>query len=406
MNPRLVFLTMLSIVLHSISSIAQPTPRTIRGTVLSEDQLPLEGASITIKGSGQGTATRKDGSFELPVTPQAKTLLVSFAGFEFQEIPLSQKDVYRVVLKKSSTQLEDIVVTGYSTQRKRFIAGAITTVGGDEIKNSPAAGFNQLLQGKASGVQVLSNSGVAGGSITFRIRGNNSINASSDPLYIIDGVFVSNAETIQTGLGQQQPTNPLATINPSDIESVTILKDANATAIYGSQGANGVVIVTTRRGKQNTRAKISLNTYQGWSKPVGELTVANGVETAKLANEAVVNTAKDNGQDPSTVVLAFPNPDTLKTYDRLGDVYRTGRTSSYELSAQGGSDRNTYYASIGYLKQESVTRPTDFERFTARLNYDNQLAKKLKLGTSIGITRTFRNVSSSDNNPQGVINSA
>ncbi|MDF2187955.1 TonB-dependent receptor [Paraflavitalea sp. CAU 1676] len=406
MNPRLVFLTMLSIVLHSISSIAQPTPRTIRGTVLSEDQLPLEGASITIKGSGQGTASRKDGSFELPVTPQAKTLLVSFAGFEFQEIPLSQKDVYRVVLKKSSTQLEDIVVTGYSTQRKRFIAGAITTVGGDEIKNSPAAGFNQLLQGKASGVQVLSNSGVAGGSITFRIRGNNSINASSDPLYIIDGVFVSNAETIQTGLGQQQPTNPLATINPSDIESITILKDANATAIYGSQGANGVVIVTTRRGKQNTRAKISLNTYQGWSKPVGELTVANGVETAKLANEAVVNTAKDNGIDPSTVVLPFPNPDTLKTYDRLGDVYRTGRTSSYELSAQGGADRNTYYASIGYLKQESVTRPTDFERFTARLNYDNQLAKKLKLGTSIGITRTFRNVSSSDNNPQGVINSA
>ncbi len=399
-------MTMLVIVLSAIVTIAQTSPRIISGIVRSEDQLPLGGASITAKGSNQGTSSKGDGSFKLELTGNQNVIVVSFAGFEPQELDITGDKALSIVLKRSLAQLEDIVITGYSTQKKRFIAGAITTVSGDEIKNNPGAGFNQLLQGKASGVQVLANSGVAGGSITFRIRGNNSINASSDPLYVIDGVFVSNAETIQTGLGQQQPTNPLATINPSDIESITILKDANATAIYGSLGANGVVIVTTRRGKQNTKAKISLNTYQGWAVAVKKLKVANGVETAKLANESRLNTAIDNGQDPNTVVLPFPNPDTLKTYDRFADLYRTARTSSYELSAQGGSERNTYYASIGYLKQESVVAPSNFERLTARLNYDNNLSRKLKLGTSIGLTRTFRNVSSNDNNPQGVVNSA
>lgn len=406
MNSKIVFLTLLTIVLTAIESIAQTTTRIITGILRTEDKLPLEGASIGIPGSKEGAVSRQDGSFQLSVPGNQQKIIVSYAGHETQEVFLSSQSTYFIALKAISSQLEDIVVTGYGTQRKRFVAGAISTVSGDQIRNNPAAGFNQLLQGKASGVQVLSNSGVAGGSITFRIRGNNSINASSDPLYIIDGVFVSNAETIQTGLGQQQPTNPLATINPSDIENITILKDANATAIYGSQGANGVVIVTTRRGKLNTKARITVNTYQGWSTPVGKLKVTSGPEAAKLANEARINTAIDNKLDPNTVVLPFPNPDTLKTYDRLADVYRTARTSSYELSAQGGTEKNTYYASVGYLKQESVTRPTDFERFTARLNYDNQLSGKLKLGSSIGLTRTFRNVSSSDNNPIGVINSA
>ncbi len=406
MNLRSVFLTMLVIVLSATITIAQTSPRIITGIIRSEDQLPLEGASITTKGNAKGTVSKKDGSFRLALTGGQQHVIVSYAGFEPQELIITGDSEYAVTLKRTGKQLEDIVITGYSTQNKRFIAGSITTVGGDEIKNSPAAGFNQLLQGKASGVQVLANSGVAGGSITFRIRGNNSINASSDPLYVIDGVFVSNNETIQTGLGQQQPTNPLATINPSDIESITILKDANATAIYGSLGANGVVIVTTRRGKLNNKAKISLNTYQGWAVAIKKLKVANGVETAKLANEARRNLAIDNGQDPNSVVLPFPNPDTLKTYDRFADLYRTARTSSYELSAQGGTDKNTYYASIGYLKQESVVRPSNFERFTGRLNYDNHLSRKLKLGTSIGLTRTFRNVSSNDNNPQGVVNSA
>jgi TonB-linked SusC/RagA family outer membrane protein len=397
---------MLIIMVSAMPANAQTPARIINGVVKADDQQPLEGASINTRSGRKGTFSKKDGSFQLEITGTEKHIIISYAGFEEQELPVSANNEYNIVLKHATRQLEDIVVTGYSTQRKRFIAGAITTIGGDEIKNVPVTGFNQLLQGRSSGVQVAASSGVPGGGITFRVRGSNSINASSDPLYVIDGVFVSNAETIQTSLGSIQQSNPLATINPNDVESITILKDANATAIYGSLGANGVVIVTTRRGKLNTKAKITLNTYQGWSEAAKKYKVTNGVETAVLTNESRINTAIDNGQDPNGVVLPFPKPDTLKTYDRFADLFRTARTSSYEISAQGGTDRNTYYASVGYLKQESVVRPSAFERITARLNYDNNLSSKLKLGTSINISRTFRNVSSNDNNPQGVINSA
>jgi TonB-linked SusC/RagA family outer membrane protein len=406
MHPKKALLVVFTMVLFTIVTNAQSPARTISGTVTSDDQQPLESVSIKVKTRNKGTYTKKDGSFSLEIASNDRQLVISSTGFEEQELPLSESNTYNIVLKKATRQLEDIVVTGYSTQRKRFIAGSITTIGGDEIRNLPATGFNQLLQGKSAGVQVAASSGVPGGGITFRIRGSNSINASSDPLYVIDGVFISNAETIQTSLGSIQQTNPLATINPNDIESITILKDANATAIYGSLGANGVVIVTTRRGKLNTKAKITLNTYQGWSEAAKKYKVATGVETAVLTNESRINTAIDNGQDPSTVVLPFPKPDTLKTYDRFADLFRTARTSSYEVAAQGGTDKNTYFASIGYLKQESVVRPSNFERITARLNYDNNLSRKLKLGTSINVTRTFRNVSSNDNNPTGVINSA
>lgn len=302
-------------------------------------------------------------------------------------------------------QLDDIIVTGYSTQNKRLIAGAITSINASDIKNIPAAGFNQLLQGKAAGVQVSANSGVPGGGITLRVRGNNSINASVDPLYIIDGVFISNTELIQTGLGNQQQSNPLAAINPSDIQSIQILKDANATAIYGSLGANGVVIVTTKRGRLNSTAKITLNVGHGRSKAPGKYKVTSGPETGLLVNESRINTAKDNGLNPAAVVLPF-NPDTLQTYDRVSGLFKNAATQNYELSAQGGSEKSTYFVALGYLKQEGIVRPSDFERYSARLNYDNYVSKRLKIGTSISISRTHRNVSSNDNNPQGVINSA
>jgi TonB-dependent SusC/RagA subfamily outer membrane receptor len=277
MHPKKALLVVFTMVLFTIVTNAQSPARTISGTVTSDDQLPLESVSIKVKTRNKGTYTKKDGSFSLEIANNDRQLLISSAGFEEQELPLSESNTYNIVLKKATRQLEDIVVTGYSTQRKRFIAGSITTIGGDEIRNLPATGFNQLLQGKSAGVQVAASSGVPGGGITFRIRGSNSINASSDPLYVIDGVFVSNAETIQTSLGSIQQTNPLATINPNDIESITILKDANATAIYGSLGANGVVIVTTRRGKLNTKAKITLNTYQGWSYADNKYMVPTGL---------------------------------------------------------------------------------------------------------------------------------
>lgn len=220
----------------------------VTGTVVSADkQTPLEGATVIVKGQNIQTISSEKGAFRFSAASLPLTVTVTYAGYEPKDFTITSSP-FTVNLIRREQALDEVVVTGYSTQNKKFIAGSIQTISGNSIRDIPAAGFNQLLQGKATGVQVTANSGVPGGGVTFRIRGNNSINASVDPLYIVDGVFISNADPVQTGLGNQTGSNPLAGINPSDIERITILKDANSTAIYGSLGANGVVIVNTRRG--------------------------------------------------------------------------------------------------------------------------------------------------------------
>ncbi len=379
----------------------------LTGIVIHEETgQPLEGVSILPRGGKGGATTREDGSFSLQLPSGVKFLLFSATGYEEEEVPVSGPGPITVTLKPSTRQLDDIVITGYSVQNKKFIAGAITTVSASDIKDIPASSFNQLLQGKAAGVTVTSNSGVPGGGITFRVRGNNSINASVEPLYIIDGIFISNTNQIQTGLGGQTQSNPLADINPSDIESITILKDANATAIYGSLGANGVVLVTTKRGKLNSRGRITANAAQGWSSAIKKFEAVTGPQLAELVNESVINTAIDNRQDPAAVTLPFPDPAGVPTYDRNSDLFRVAKTDNFEVAAQGGTQHSTYYASLGYLKQQSIVKPSDFERYSARLNYDNHITRNFKLGTTVSLTRTWRNVSSNDNNPRGVINSA
>jgi TonB-linked SusC/RagA family outer membrane protein len=385
---------------------SQPTIKSKLSGVVIDDvtKQPVPGASVKIKGTTHAVATDNEGKFSF-VTGQSfpYTLIVSFIGYVQQEVRVDGSPV-EIRLKENVSQLNDVVITGYTTQERKYVASSITSVKGDVIKDQPVASFNQLLQGKATGVQVLASNGAPGGGITFRVRGNNSINASVDPLYIIDGVFVNNSDPIQTGLGNQQGSNPLADINPNDIEDIQILKDANATAIYGSLGANGVVIVTTKRGKRNTAARISLNTYQGWSTAINKYKVATGPETALLTNESRLNTVKDNPALPAPTLI--PNPERQPTYDRFSDLFRTARTQNYELATQGGTDRSTFYIGLGYLNQASVVRPSGYTRYTARLNYDSYLTDKLKVGTSINLARSRRNLSGSDNNPTGVINSA
>lgn len=378
----------------------------LRGKVTTRENEPLVGATVRVKGTQTAALTDGDGGFRLQLPGPGSILQVSYVGFSTVEVEVGGRTSLTIVLETDSKVLNDVVITGYSVQNRKDIVGSVTRISGEDLKGTPAASFNQLLRGKATGVQVTSNSGVPGGGITFRVRGNNSINASVDPLYVIDGVFVSNTEPIRTSIGNQQQSNPLADINPADIESIQILKDANATAIYGSLGANGVVIVTTKRGSLNTKARITANISHGWSDAVKKFRATTGPETGTLVNEAAVNTAIDRGVDPSTITLPFADPSKLPTYDRISDLFRVAGTSSYDLSAQGGTARSTYFAGFSYLKQESIVKPSDFERYTVRFNYDNHLSDKVKLGNSLNITRTYRNVSSNDNNPTGVINSA
>jgi TonB-linked SusC/RagA family outer membrane protein len=382
--------------------------KTITGTIIdSRTKEPIVGAVVAERGTTYGVATNEKGAFSLKIKKFPAKLIVSFIGYESQRINAFGGEPVQIALAANAKRLDEVVITGYSTQERKAISGSIVTLNAAEaLKNIPSSSFNQLLQGKTTGVQVLSNSGVPGGGITFQVRGSNSINASTKPLYIVDGVFVSSSDPIQTGLGNQAASNPLADINPSDIENLVILKDANATAIYGSLGANGVIIITTKRGKLNSKAQIDLNVTHGWSTAINKFKVTTGPETATLVDEAVLNTAIDKGLAPSSVVLPFPTPSTLPTYDRISDLFRTAATSNYELSAQGGTAKSTYYIGFGYLNQESIVKPSGFERYTGRVNYDNYLTDKLKIGTSLNFTHTYRNVSSNDNNPQGVINSA
>ncbi len=403
----LLFCVFFTLTAFAQTNTAPTIQSKLDGIVLdSLTKQPLPGAVVKIKGTTHSVSADADGKFNF-VTGQRfpYILIVSYIGYVQREVIATGSPI-TIVLKENVGQLNDVVITGYSTQQRKFIAGSITSVSGNAIKDQPVTGFNQALQGKAAGVQVLSNSGVPGGGITLRVRGSNSINASVDPLYIIDGVFVSNADPVQTSLGNQEQSNPLSDLDPADIESIQILKDANATAIYGSLGANGVIIVTTKRGKRNTQAKINFNTYQGWSTAIKKFKVVDGPQTQELVNESKINTAKDGGIDPSTIVLPFANPASAPTYDRISSLFETAPSRNYEVSTQGGGETSTYYIGFGYLNQESIVKPSTYDRYTGRLNYDNYLTSKLKVGTSINFSRSFRNLSGSDNNPQGVINSA
>ncbi|UOQ51983.1 SusC/RagA family TonB-linked outer membrane protein [Hymenobacter cellulosivorans] len=387
---------------------AQTAAQPITGTITdAADGSPLPGVTVVVKGTTVGASTDPSGQFTLSLPAGSNALVISAVGYESQTVTASG-GLVRVRLKADIKQLSEVVVTGYSEQNRKTLTSAISSVKGDALKDIPAASPDQLLQGKAPGVQVSANSGVPGGGIFIRIRGSNSVNASNDPLYVVDGVFINNTNLIATGLGNQVSSNPLADLNPQDIESIEILKDANATAIYGSRGANGVVLIQTKRGKAGDKTRITFNTYHGWSRAAKQYDLVTGPELAELENERFLNDGGNPAQLPYRSVASGGRglPEEQPTYDRLSDVFRTAQTQSYELSAAGGSDKTQFYIGAGYFQQESIARPSAFDRFSLRVNLDNSVTDKLRIGTSTALARTHRNVSSNDNNPVGVINSA
>ncbi|MEZ0611392.1 SusC/RagA family TonB-linked outer membrane protein [Fibrella sp. WM1] len=379
---------------------------TVSGIVQTADGETLPGVTIALKGTNQGTTTNAEGRFVLTLSGTNPTLIVSAIGYVTQEInPVGA--TLTLTLQPDVRQLSEVVITGYGEQSRKSLTSAISTVKGADLKTIPVASPDQLLQGRASGVQVQANSGVPGGGIFIRVRGTNSVNAGNDPLYVVDGVFINNTNLVATGLGNQVPSNPVADLNPADIESIEILKDANATAIYGSRGANGVVLITTKRGKAG-KTRLTFDTYQGWSRAAKVFSLVNGPQLAQLENERFINDGGSSAQVPYRSVASggLGLPEEQPTYDRISDLFRTARTSNYELSASGGNDKTQFYVGGGYFRQESIVRPSNFERYSLRVNVDNRVNDRFRLGTSTALARTIRNVSSNDNNPAGVINSA
>lgn len=391
--------------LHVVSAFAQSNI-TISGKVIDgTTKSPLAGATVHIKGTTHEVITDGKGEFHfltgqhLPVT-----YVVSYIGYDSLEATQTSEQALTISLQAANNQLADVVIVGYGTRQRKSLIGSVSKISATDIKDKPVASFDQQLQGRAAGVQVSANTGIPGDGIFFRIRGTTSINASNEPLYVVDGVFVNN-QSLQRITTQGQANNPLADINPADIESISILKDATATAIYGARAANGVVIITTKRGSYNARPKVSFNTYYGsaWAPQLWDL--VTGPEHATIINEAWVNDGKPYATRPfrPTSEGGRALPGEQPTYDRLHDIFRTGHLQNYDASVSGGNAQTKYYLGAGYNKQEAILKTNDYQRASFKLNLDQKLNDIIRIGTSNSLSRSYRTNARVGDGPQGGI---
>ena len=397
---RRVLTMFLCVVLACSSLMAQN--RTITGKVADETGKLLEGASVQAKGSKTAVLTKADGSFSIQVAPSVKSIIVSYVGSEAMEISLNGESVYAVSLKKKVDPLEEVVVTGYQARKKRDEAGAISSIKAAQIENLPNASLDKALQGKAAGVLVQSSNGLPGGAINVRIRGQGSYLAGNDPLYIVDGVQINTRSD-----GNFTQNNPLAFLNPDDIETIDILKDAASAAIYGSNASNGVVIITTKKGKAG-KTKFNANVYMGSVQLMKKLQMSNSQEYFQMRAEAYGNANNlpwDNIAVLQTVLneLRVPNAATLTqaqalaaaaalpTYDWQDAAFRTGSIQNYELSASGGNDKTTFRIAGNYSLQEANVTKADFKRAGLRFDIQNKATDRLTLGASVNLSTFNQN---------------
>ncbi len=346
--------------------------QSVSGTVFDVDGLPLTGATIQEVGTTNGTLTDIDGNFTLNVTTASPVIRVSYLGYLSQDIPLAGRDRLTLTLTEDRQTLDEVVVIGYGTQTKNNVSGALSTIGSEGIEGRPVASFQSALQGQIAGLQITSNSGAPGGASNVTIRGTGSITGGSSPLYVVDGVI------IQTGSGIAG--DPFATINPSDIASVTVLKDASAAAIYGARAANGVIIITTKRGKIG-KPRISFNTYAGTQQVTNTLDLLNAEQYRTVRNTV----AENSGEAPITNLQ--PGTALAADTDWQDAIYQSGVIQNYELNASGGSENFSYYASVGHYDEEGVIVGTGLQRTNLRINTDTRLGR-FKFGNSLTVSRT------------------
>ncbi len=385
----------------------------IKGIVKDDSGSPVPGATVAIKGTSNVSVTDANGEFALPsVRNFPFSIQVNLVGYKQQEVEIYELlgESLEVFLKTDGI-LDEVVIVGYGTQERKDLIGSIAKVNPGEIKSIPAGSFDAQLQGKVSGVQISSNTGVPGETVNVRVRGATSINADNDPLYVVDGVFI-NSNSLQTISTGGKSTSPIADINPADIESIEVLKDAEATALYGSRGANGVIIITTKRGQYEQKPTINFNASYGWAKAQKLWELTTGPEHAELVNEWWVNT----GQDDPSLNRTFANrpfrpvseggrglPEEQQTYDRLSEVFRTATLQNYDVSLTGGTVNTKYYIGAGYNKQESILKPIEFARTTFKVNLDQKINDRVQVGVSNILTHSDRNQGRAGDGPQGGI---
>ncbi|HMM11185.1 MAG TPA: TonB-dependent receptor [Bacteroidales bacterium] len=361
----------------------QDQRRSLRGTVRSRaDRQPLPGVNVYIKGTTIGTATDLDGKYELRIPSDARTIVFSIVGMRTEEVSIGSADVIDVLMVEERLGLEEVIVVGYGTQSRRLVTGSVDVVKEDDIKSIPIRTITGVLQGKASGVYVQQNSGTPGGAMTVRIRGNSSIQAGNQPLYVVDGVPVTAGNYGQVGFSGQG-INAITDLNPNDIESITVLKDASAAAIYGARAANGVILITTKKGSLNKTA-INVSVSQGIQQLAKKLDMMN----ADQWNEY-------KGLQPNGV-----------NTDWLDEVFRQAPTSNYEISASGGDEKTKFFLSGNVYNQTGILLGTDYSRLSGRMNLDHKVNNKLTLGSNLSLTYALNNRVEGDQSLNGPLPNA
>lgn len=388
--------------LHALE-VLQQAKRQIKGKVVDAAGETVIGANVLEKGTTNGVITDIDGNFVLNVSSGA-TLEISYIGYVTQTIKVTNQTSLHIVLKEDSETLDEVVVVGYGTMKKSDLSGASVSVGEDAIKGSVITNLDQSLQGRAAGVSAVSTSGAPGSSSSIRVRGQATINSNAEPLYVIDGVIVQGggASGADFGLGDAlgngsvSTISPLSTINPADIVSMEILKDASATAIYGAQGANGVILITTKRGKAG-EAKFTYDGMLAVQRQTKRLDMMNLREFANYYNEFVqVGELDVNGY--------YADPSILGKGTNWQDaVFQTALQHQHQVSAEGGTEKIKYYVSASYMDQDGTLIGSNFNRYSFRVNLDSQLKSWLKLGLSATYSSTDEDLKLADGE-QGIIN--
>lgn len=358
----------------------------ITGKVVDEKGEPLPGVSVRIKGAQAATSTGADGSFKLGSADRNATLIFTFVGYATKEIALKGQTSISVQLLPEQKALEEVVVVGYGTQKKKDVISAVSSIKGRDIENQPVATPQSLIQGRAAGVQIVQNSGAPGSAVTVRVRGTTSINAGNEPLYIVDGVPVESGTLNGISLSGSR-TSALSSINADDIESMEVLKDAGALAIYGSRAANGVILITTKRGKKGATS-YNFNYYRGVQSDNKSTRVdlMNSQQALELIQEGRAN-ALNNGVSS---VYGWILPDTLGNLhdtDWQDALFRTASVSNYEMAIRGGENKLRFSLSGSYLDQEGIMINSGYKRGTGRLNLDYDANDKLKIGANLSLSR-------------------
>jgi TonB-dependent starch-binding outer membrane protein SusC len=382
--------------------VSQAQQSKVQGVVSDAQGKPIAGASITLKGQKAGVVSENNGAYTISLSNLTGTLVFSSIGFSDKEVSINGKTTIDVVLAAKDDNLNEVVVVGYGTQRKKDITGSVGTVNASQIKNLSLTSPEQALQGRVAGVNVTSSSGTPGGAININVRGVGTINGSSQPLYVVDGIPIATGSYSQLGVGNQT-LNSLADINPNDIESLDVLKDASATAIYGSRGANGVVLITTKRGK-NQKTRFSYNGYYGTQEAWRKIKPLTGPEYQLLLQEMINN--RGVAGEPSALLGSTIHDNSTVNTNWQDEIFRTAPIQSHDISAQGGNDKTKFYIGGSYFDQEGTILGSRFQRYNFRINVDNQVSEKFKITTGLSGSNTIQNRIENDNNIYGVLSSA